>query len=292
MLAASCGGLSGRKRKRFCSFAVRAGRMLAVYLSRANCGAHRRKGLVMTSVASSSSRVVTESPVVVALDYNNRDSALAFVDLIDPRDCRLKVGKEMFTLFGPQIVRDLQQRGFDVFLDLKFHDIPNTTAHAVAAAADLGVWMVNVHASGGARMMTAAREALIPFGKDAPLLIAVTVLTSMEASDLLDLGVTLSPAEHAERLARLTQNCGLDGVVCSAQEAVRFKSALGHNFKLVTPGIRPQGSDAGDQRRIMTPEEAQAAGVDYMVIGRPVTQSADPALTLKAINASLGKVTG
>ncbi len=266
--------------------------MLAVYLSRANCGAHRRKGLVMTSVASSSSRIVTESPVVVALDYNNRDNALAFVDLIDPRDCRLKVGKEMFTLFGPQIVRDLQQRGFDVFLDLKFHDIPNTTAHAVAAAADLGVWMVNVHASGGARMMTAAREALIPFGKDAPLLIAVTVLTSMEASDLLDLGVTLSPAEHAERLARLTQNCGLDGVVCSAQEAVRFKSALGHNFKLVTPGIRPQGSDAGDQRRIMTPEEAQAAGVDYMVIGRPVTQSADPALTLKAINASLGKVTG
>lgn len=246
----------------------------------------------MTSVASSSSRVVTESPVVVALDYNNRDSALAFVDLIDPRDCRLKVGKEMFTLFGPQIVRDLQQRGFDIFLDLKFHDIPNTTAHAVAAAADLGVWMVNVHASGGARMMTAAREALVPFGKDAPLLIAVTVLTSMEASDLLDLGVTLSPADQAERLARLTQNCGLDGVVCSAQEAVRFKSALGNNFRLVTPGIRPQGSEAGDQRRIMTPEEALAAGVDYMVIGRPITQSADPALTLKAINTSLGKVTG
>ncbi|WP_336993510.1 orotidine-5'-phosphate decarboxylase [Lelliottia amnigena] len=246
----------------------------------------------MTSVASSSSRVVTESPVVVALDYNNRDSVLAFVDLIDPRDCRLKVGKEMFTLFGPQIVRDLQQRGFDIFLDLKFHDIPNTTAHAVAAAADLGVWMVNVHASGGARMMTAAREALIPFGKDAPLLIAVTVLTSMDASDLLDLGVTLSPADQAERLARLTQNCGLDGVVCSAQEAVRFKSALGNNFKLVTPGIRPQGSEAGDQRRIMTPEEALAAGVDYMVIGRPITQSADPALTLKAINTSLGKVTG
>ncbi len=266
--------------------------MLAVYLSRANCGAHRRKGLVMTSVASSSSRVVTDSPVVVALDYNNRDSALAFVDLIDPRDCRLKVGKEMFTLFGPQIVRDLQQRGFDIFLDLKFHDIPNTTAHAVAAAADLGVWMVNVHASGGARMMTAAREALVPFGKDAPLLIAVTILTSMEASDLLDLGVTLSPADQAERLARLTQNCGLDGVVCSAQEAVRFKSALGNNFKLVTPGIRPQGSEAGDQRRIMTPEEALAAGVDYMVIGRPITQSADPALTLKAINTSLGKVTG
>lgn len=241
----------------------------------------------MTLTASSSPRVAIDSPVVVALDYNNRDSALAFVDRIDPRDCRLKVGKEMFTLFGPQLVRDLQQRGFDIFLDLKFHDIPNTVAHAVAAAADLGVWMVNVHASGGARMMAAAREALVPFGSDAPLLIAVTVLTSMEASDLADIGVTLSPAEHAERLAALTQKCGLDGVVCSAQEAVRFKQAFGRDFKLVTPGIRPQGSAAGDQRRIMTPEQALAAGVDYMVIGRPVTQSDDPAQTLKAINASL-----
>lgn len=193
----------------------------------------------------------------------------------------------MFTLFGPQFVSELQQRGFDIFLDLKFHDIPNTAAHAVAAAADLGVWMVNVHASGGARMMAAAREALVPFGKDAPLLIAVTVLTSMEACDLADLGVTLSPADYAERLAALTQKCGLDGVVCSAQEAVRFKQVFGQEFKLVTPGIRPQGSDAGDQRRIMTPEQALAAGVDYMVIGRPVTQSVDPAQTLKAINASL-----
>ncbi|HAX4193014.1 TPA: orotidine-5'-phosphate decarboxylase [Escherichia coli] len=241
----------------------------------------------MTLTASSSSRAVTNSPVVVALDYHNRDAALAFVDKIDPRDCRLKVGKEMFTLFGPQFVRELQQRGFDIFLDLKFHDIPNTAAHAVAAAADLGVWMVNVHAFGGVRMMTAAREALVPYGKDAPLLIAVTVLTSMEASDLADLGVTLSPADYAERLAALTQKCGLDGVVCSAQEAVRFKQVFGQEFKLVTPGIRPQGSEAGDQRRIMTPEQALAAGVDYMVIGRPVTQSVDPAQTLKAINASL-----
>ena len=234
--------------------------MHAVYPFRATVGAHPQEGLVMTFTASSSSRAVTDSPVVVALDYSNRDKALAFVDRIDPRDCRLKVGKEMFTLFGPQLVRDLQQRGFDVFLDLKFHDIPNTTAHAVAAAAELGVWMVNVHASGGARMMTAAREALLPFGKDAPLLIAVTVLTSIE---------------------------GLDGVVCSAQEAARFKQAFGQAFKLVTPGIRPEGSEAGDQRRIMTPEQAQSAGVDYMVIGRPVTQSADPAQTLKMINASL-----
>ncbi len=241
----------------------------------------------MTSTASSSSPSLCHSPVVVALDYASRDLALAFVDRIAPSDCRLKVGKEMFTRFGPQFVRELHQRGFDVFLDLKFHDIPNTAAHAVAAAADLGVWMVNVHASGGARMMSAAREALVPFGKDAPLLIAVTVLTSMEASDLRDLGITSTPAEHAERLARLTKECGLDGVVCSAQEAVRFKSELGHAFKLVTPGIRPEGSDVGDQRRIMTPQQALSAGVDYMVIGRPVTQSADPAQTLSEINASL-----
>lgn len=241
----------------------------------------------MKLTESSTLRSVTDSPVVVALDYANRDSALAFVDRIDPRDCRLKIGKEMFTLFGPQLVRDLHQRGFELFLDLKFHDIPNTAAHAVAAAADLGVWMVNVHASGGARMMSAAREALVPFGKEAPLLIAVTVLTSMEASDLADIGITASPAEHAERLARLTQQCGLDGVVCSAQEAVRFKAELGQTFKLVTPGIRPAGSEAGDQRRIMTPPDAQRAGVDYMVIGRPITQAADPAQALRAILASL-----
>ncbi|MDY0972458.1 orotidine-5'-phosphate decarboxylase [Siccibacter turicensis] len=241
----------------------------------------------MKLAESSPLHAVTDSPIVVALDYDNRDSALAFVDGIDPRDCRLKVGKEMFTLFGPQLVRDLQQRGFELFLDLKFHDIPNTTARAVAAAAEMGVWMVNVHASGGARMMEAARAALQPFGKDAPLLIAVTVLTSMEASDLADIGITLSPAEHAERLARLTQQCGLDGVVCSAQEAVRFKAELGDAFRLVTPGIRPAGSDAGDQRRIMTPPDAQRAGVDYMVIGRPITQAADPAQALRAILASL-----
>lgn len=231
--------------------------------------------------------IVTSSPVIVALDYDNRDKALAFVDQIDPRDCRLKVGKEMFTLLGPQFVQDLQQRGFEIFLDLKFHDIPNTTAHAVVAAAELGVWMVNVHASGGTRMMTAAREALLPFAKDAPLLIAVTVLTSMETGDLQDLGITLSPADYALKLATLAQQCGMDGVVCSAQEAKHFKQELGSAFKLVTPGIRPQGSACGDQRRIMTPEQAQQAGVDYMVIGRPVTLSQDPAATLRMINATL-----
>ncbi|WP_233970617.1 orotidine-5'-phosphate decarboxylase [Pectobacterium versatile] len=227
------------------------------------------------------------SPIVVALDYANQQAALSFVDRIDPQDCRLKVGKEMFTLFGPQFVQTLQQRGFDVFLDLKFHDIPNTVAHAVAAAADLGVWMVNVHASGGSRMMTAAKEALVPFGKDAPLLIAVTVLTSMDEDDLRGLGITLSPAEQAEKLAVLAHNSGLDGVVCSAHEAQRLKQVCGQAFKLVTPGIRPVGSDVGDQRRIMTPIQAQQAGVDYMVIGRPITQSADPAQTLREIRASL-----
>lgn len=227
------------------------------------------------------------SPIIVALDYADRNAALAFVDRIDPQDCRLKVGKEMFTLFGPEMVRDLHQRGFDVFLDLKFHDIPNTTAHAVAAAAELGVWMVNVHASGGARMMTAAKEALQPYGAEAPLLIAVTVLTSMEADDLRAIGIDLTPAEQAERLARLTRDCGLDGVVCSAQEATRLKAACGHQFQLVTPGIRPEGSATGDQRRVMTPVQAVAAGVDYLVIGRPITQSADPSATLSAIRASL-----
>ncbi|MGL9760435.1 MAG: orotidine-5'-phosphate decarboxylase [Symbiopectobacterium sp.] len=227
------------------------------------------------------------SPIIVALDYADQSQALAFVDRINPEDCRLKVGKEMFTLFGPQFVKALQQRGFNVFLDLKFHDIPNTAAHAMAAAAELGVWMVNVHASGGRRMMEAAKAALQPFGADAPLLIAVTVLTSIEVDDLLALGITTTPAQQAERLAVLTCDCGLDGVVCSAQEAQRLKQVCGSAFKLVTPGIRPAGSVSGDQRRIMTPEQAQAAGVDYMVIGRPITQSADPTHTLAQIQYSL-----
>lgn len=239
------------------------------------------------SISTPSQANAITSPILVALDYADKNAALAFVDNIDPRDCRLKVGKEMFTLFGPQFVRELQQRQFEIFLDLKFHDIPNTAAHAVAAAAELGVWMVNVHASGGARMMTAAREALLPFGKDAPLLIAVTVLTSIETEDLRGIGIELSPADYAERLALLTKECGLDGVVCSAHEATRLKASCGQAFKLVTPGIRPAGSSAGDQRRIMTPVEAAQAGVDYMVIGRPITQSPEPAETLREILKSL-----
>ncbi|WGY46536.1 orotidine-5'-phosphate decarboxylase [Vibrio sp. ABG19] len=230
---------------------------------------------------------MNDQKVIVALDYDNQADALAFVDKIDPASCRLKVGKEMFTLFGPEFVRELHKRGFSVFLDLKFHDIPNTCSKAVRAAAELGVWMVNVHASGGERMMTASREILEPYGKDRPLLIAVTVLTSMEQSDLAGIGLDVAPAQQVMRLATLTKNAGLDGVVCSAQEASVLKRGLGKEFKLVTPGIRPAGSDAGDQRRIMTPYEALQAGSDYLVIGRPITQATDPAKVLTAINASL-----
>lgn len=225
--------------------------------------------------------------VIVALDYENQVDALGFVDNIDPASCRLKVGKEMFTLFGPDFVRVLHQRGFSVFLDLKFHDIPNTCSKAVRAAAELGVWMANVHASGGERMMAASREILEPYGKDRPLLIAVTVLTSMEQSDLADIGLNVNPQDQVKRLATLTKNSGLDGVVCSAQESQVLKQGLGTDFKLITPGIRPAGSDAGDQRRIMTPYDAVQAGSDYLVIGRPITQSLNPNQVLIDINATL-----
>ncbi|MCS3460016.1 MULTISPECIES: orotidine-5'-phosphate decarboxylase [Aeromonas] len=225
--------------------------------------------------------------VLVALDYQCEADALAFVERVSPTQCRLKVGKEMFTLFGPQFVRQLVAKGFDVFLDLKFHDIPNTVAKAVAASAELGVWMVNVHASGGERMMRAAKAALVPYGDKAPLLIGVTVLTSMEQEDLQGIGLDISPAEQVLRLARLARASGLDGVVCSANEARELKAALGDDFTLVTPGIRPLGVAQGDQRRVMTPREAVAAGADYLVIGRPITQSADPALTLAEINDDL-----
>ncbi|TFH91816.1 orotidine-5'-phosphate decarboxylase [Vibrio ouci] len=228
-----------------------------------------------------------DQKVIVALDYDNQADALAFVDRIDPSSCRLKVGKEMFTLFGPDFVKELHKRGFSVFLDLKFHDIPNTCSKAVRAAAEMGVWMVNVHASGGERMMAASREILEPYGKDRPLLIGVTVLTSMEQSDLAGIGLDIAPQEQVIRLANLTKNSGLDGVVCSAQEASMLKSELGKEFKLVTPGIRPAGAAVGDQKRIMTPVDAVQAGSDYLVIGRPITQASDPAAVLAEINATL-----
>ena len=233
----------------------------------------------------------TDNPrIVVALDFPSDKPALALVDQLDPAKCRLKVGKELFTHSGPELVRALQGRGFEVFLDLKFHDIPNTTAAAVAAAADLGVWMVNVHASGGEKMMTACRERLESFGQQRPMLIAVTVLTSMGPDDLSGIGISDSPQVQVSRLATLTRNCGLDGVVCSAQEAPALKAEQGADFKLVTPGIRPLSADKGDQLRIMTPTDAIKAGSDYLVIGRPITQAADPLAALEAIHREVGSL--
>jgi len=222
----------------------------------------------------------------VALDFQYQEQALEAADQLDPAQCRLKVGKELFTREGPAILKALHGRGFEVFLDLKFHDIPNTVARACAVAADLGVWMVNVHASGGRRMMEAARKAVEQAGTGT-LLTAVTVLTSMEQQDLAEVGLDFEPLQQVQRLAALAQDCGLHGVVCSALEVAVLKSTLGADFKLVTPGIRPAGADAGDQRRIMTPPQAIQAGVDYLVIGRPVTESASPRKALQAILDSL-----
>jgi orotidine-5'-phosphate decarboxylase len=230
---------------------------------------------------------MNDAKVVVALDFDNKNDALAFVDKIQPSDCRLKVGKEMFTYFGPEFVKELTSRGFEVFLDLKFHDIPNTVAKAVSAAAEMGVWMVNVHASGGSEMMIKAKQALEKYGDKAPLLIAVTVLTSMGKEDLLGLGITKSPAEQVMLLAKLTKEAGLDGVVCSAWEAESLKANLGHDFKLITPGIRPAGAASDDQKRIMTPVEAINVGVDYLVIGRPITKAENPQQVLQSINLSI-----
>jgi len=229
----------------------------------------------------------SDPKIIVALDFPSQDPALALVDQLNPAKCRLKVGKELFTRSGPQLVQSLQDRGFDVFLDLKFHDIPNTTSAAVAAAADLGVWMVNVHASGGEKMMVACRERLESFGADKPLLIAVTVLTSMGPEDLAGIGITDSPEAQVSRLATLARNCGLDGVVCSAQEAQKLKAGQGADFKLITPGIRPLSADKGDQQRIMTPTDALKAGSDYLVIGRPITQAPDPLAALEAIHSEV-----
>ena len=230
---------------------------------------------------------LNDPKIIVALDFPSKNPALALADQLDPAKCRLKVGKELFTRSGPDLVKALQSRGFDIFLDLKFHDIPNTTSAAVVAAAELGVWMVNVHASGGEKMMVACRERLEAFGNDRPLLIAVTVLTSMSDEDLAGIGITGSAEAHVSRLATLTKNSGLDGVVCSAQEAPRLKAEQGSDFQLITPGIRPLTADKGDQQRIMTPTDALNAGSDYLVIGRPITQAPDPLAALKAIYAEV-----
>ncbi|EPC03402.1 orotidine 5'-phosphate decarboxylase [Litchfieldella anticariensis FP35 = DSM 16096] len=228
----------------------------------------------------------TASPLIVALDYPSMDAALCMADRLDPSRCRVKVGKELFTRGGPDVLEALHGRGFEVFLDLKFHDIPHTVAGAVQAAAEQGVWMVNVHASGGSRMMEAARERLDRHGFNT-LLIAVTVLTSMADEDLAEIGMTASTAAQVERLARLAHKSGMDGVVCSAQESARLTEICGSDFLKVTPGIRPAFAAADDQQRIRTPGQAMAAGSSYLVIGRPVTQAEDPMVALDAIEKEL-----
>lgn len=237
----------------------------------------------MTEVARSST---CGSPIIVALDVADADSAMTLASQLDPALCRVKVGKELFTRAGPAVVERLQNAGFEVFLDLKFHDIPNTVAQALRAAADLGVWMVNVHASGGRRMLEAASESLAGY-RQAPLLIAVTVLTSMDERDFAELGYPETVAERVVRLARLAAGAGLDGVVCSAQEAPALRDACGQTFCLVTPGIRLAGGDTGDQRRVVTPTAALELGSDYLVIGRAVTAALDPVAMLGAIASDI-----
>lgn len=229
-----------------------------------------------------------ESKVIVALDYNDERKALEFVDKVSGDLCKLKVGNELFTTAGPRFVEKLVNKGFKVFLDLKYHDIPNTVSRACEAAADLGVWLVDVHTSGGPVMMSAAAEALSKY-RERPYLIGVTVLTSMDSSQLNSIGISSEPKEQVIKLARLAKESGLDGVVSSAQEVALIKANVDAPFICVTPGIRPAGSAVGDQKRIMTPPEAIASGSDYLVIGRPITQADDPVKALADINASIDK---
>ena len=231
------------------------------------------------------------SKIIVALDYDNAQSALAFAKQVTPDLCKLKVGKELFTSAGPQLVEQLVDAGFAVFLDLKFHDIPNTVAKACEAAANLGVWMVNVHASGGQAMMQAAREGVDKARiNNKPLLTAVTVLTSMDADTLSQVGVQRPLQEQVLALASLAKQSQLDGVVCSAQEASLLREHLGADFCLVTPGIRPASAAKDDQTRIVTPKEAIALGSHYLVIGRPITKATDPIATLSDINKEINLI--
>ncbi len=228
---------------------------------------------------------MSSSPIIVALDFPNEKEALTLVEQLDPNRCRLKVGKELFTRSGPEFVKNLVNKNYDVFLDLKFHDIPNTVARACQAGADLGVWMINVHAMGGRKMLEAAREALPSSNTK---LIAVTVLTSMGEEDLKEIGLSNTPAQQVKKLAKLTNDCGLDGVVCSPQEIALLREDLDKSFELVTPGIRPEWSVTGDQKRIMTPAQAVEAGSNYLVIGRPITQAEHPMQALEKIEKELG----
>lgn len=229
---------------------------------------------------------MTDPKIIVALDYPEAAAARQLVAKLDPSLCRLKVGKELFTAEGPAFVSSLVDQGYGVFLDLKFHDIPNTVAKACTAASRLGVWMLNVHASGGRAMMMAAREA-IDKASTSPQLIAVTVLTSMDEPALHEVGVAGALRDQVLRLASLTKDCGLDGVVCSAQEAPLLRSRLGEDFSLVTPGIRPTDASLDDQSRVLTPAAALRQGSSYLVIGRPITQAADPLAALHHIHTEI-----
>ncbi len=229
------------------------------------------------------------SRIIVALDFPDRAQTLALLDRLEPGSCRVKIGKELFTRCGPELVAEVQKRGFELFLDLKYHDIPNTVAAACRAAADLGVWMVNVHASGGKRMMAAAREAMASVSTP-PLLIGVTILTSLGGEDIAEVGFQGEPQENVRRLAALAADAGLDGVVCSPKEASMLRGALGNDFLLVTPGVRPGGSAGDDQRRTLTPAEAIQAGSSYLVVGRPITAAPDPLASLEAIRAEVASV--
>ncbi|OLF39448.1 orotidine-5'-phosphate decarboxylase [Psychrobacter sp. Cmf 22.2] len=229
---------------------------------------------------------VINSPVIIALDNMTMEASIELADQLDPALCRLKVGKELFTRCGPDIVKALHQRQFEVFLDLKFHDIPNTTAQAVLAAAELGIWMINVHASAGLEAMALAKQRLLDNDLDT-LLIAVTVLTSMDEQALTQTGINDGLDAQVSRLAQLTKQAGLDGVVCSAQEAKTLKALCGQDFKLVTPGIRLAEDNADDQKRICTPKQALNDGADYLVIGRSITQAVDPTAKLQTILNSI-----
>ena len=229
----------------------------------------------------------SESRIIVALDYPDQKQALEFVDKTNPEQCKLKIGKELFTRAGPQLVEVLVGKGFDIFLDLKFHDIPNTVKKAVYAAAQLEVWMVNVHAMGGQSMLSAAREGIDMAGNRHPFLIAVSVLTSMSPADLVQLGISDELPDFVKRLANMAIKEGLDGLVCSAQEASLLRETFGMAPLLVTPGIRPDWAETDDQQRIMTPEQAVKEGASYLVIGRPITQHKNPAEALEMINKSL-----
>ncbi|HEX4974798.1 MAG TPA: orotidine-5'-phosphate decarboxylase [Pseudomonadales bacterium] len=231
----------------------------------------------------------TDSKIIVALDYPDLSSALNMAEQLDPAQCKVKVGKELFTATGPVVVKELTKLGFKIFLDLKFHDIPNTTARACAVAADLGVWMLNVHASGGRQMMEHCANTLESYGPNRPRLIAVTVLTSLDAAGLKEIGFEKKLDEQVLLLTRLAEQSGLDGVVCSAQESRLLRQHVTTPFLLVTPGIRPSQVDHNDQKRTMTPVEALSAGVNYLVIGRPITQAADPKRVLDSIDKEINQ---